>query len=200
MTSNPLTSNATARAPHPPADDAHARAGMADIDDALRLQRDSQAVVDELLARCAPPRGTRSAPDPAYACAVHRLCGKLAAHLHVEETLLYPMLREHGAAGDAIDQAEVEHDCLRDLMDRLVDMHPDEPLFEARVRVLVEIFDLHLQRERLQLRPLLHRLDLPSLDQRMLALRDELLAEPSSQQPRLRFENEDADPVGEPPR
>lgn len=188
MTSNPHSARTTARMP------------PADGDDSLRLLKDSQAVVDELVSRCAPPRGPQSVPDPAHACAVRSLCSELAAHLHVEEAVLYPSLREHGADGDSIDQAEVEHECLRDLMDRLVDMHPDDPLFEARVRVLVEIFDLHQQRERLQLRPLLQRLDLAALDRRMRARRDQLLTERSDRQPGLRFENEDADPVGEPPR
>ena len=199
MTSNPTTARSTARTP-PAAADRPGRKAGADADDALRVLKDSQAVVDELVARCAPPRGRQAVPDPAHACAVRSLCSELAAHLHIEEALLYPSLREHGADGDTIDQAEVEHECLRDLMDRLVDMHPDDPLFEARVRVLVEIFDLHLQRERQQLRALQQRLDLPALDRRMQARRDELLADRSGRQPRLRFENEDADPVGEPPR
>ncbi len=139
---------------------------------------------------------------------VRELCAELAGHLQVEEELLHPRLRDslRDSLRDThlVDEAEVEHDCLRDQMERLMAMAPDDPQYTARVMVLAEYFELHLQREQDQMHPLLRRCGLNSreLGDAMTRRRDELLAERAAcpGQLRLRPENEDADPVGAPPR
>lgn len=165
----------------------------------LRMLEDGQATVRGLLNRhalMAPQRGTALRAGVA-----RRLCAEMAVHLQVEAALLYPRLRDVLDNSAALDQAEVEHECMRALMERLMVMDANEPLFDASVTVLGELFDLHLQRQALQVLPLLYSsgLDLHQLGTRMMRCRDDLLAEMADGHG-PRFENEEADPVGQPPR
>ncbi|MFN0184264.1 MAG: hemerythrin domain-containing protein, partial [Aquabacterium sp.] len=111
----------------------------------------------------------------------------------------YPRLRELRVDPVVVDESEIEHECLRGLMDRLVDMQSDDPLFEARLAVLSRWLDSHFKREMDELVPLLRGLDLGCVGQDMADRRDELLAA-LAEGHGLRFENEAADPVGAPPR
>ena len=100
-----------------------------------------------------------------------------------------------------IDVAEVEHECLRDLTGRVIEMAPDDPMFDARVLVIGELFELHLAREAHELHPAAMRspLDFHDIAMQLMQRRDDLLAELADGHG-VHFENEEADPVGEPPR
>ena len=132
---------------------------------AQRVLEDGQAMVRYLLARYALLDPLHGAGPVLRAGVARRLCAELAAHMHVEEELLYPKLRAVLEDCSPLDQAEVEHECLRELMDRLMEMDGQDPMFDASVIVLGEIFDMHLQRESQQVFPLLQRsgLDLRTL-------------------------------------
>ena len=130
-----------------------------------------------------------------------RLCAELAVQLQVEDEVFYPALRAAMHDGSLIDVAEVEHECLRELTSRVVEMAPDDPLFDARVLVIGELFELHLAREAHELHPAAMRspLDFHAISMHLMQRRDDLLAELADGHG-PRFENEEADPVGEPPR
>ncbi len=166
-----------------------------------RLMYDSQATVRRLLARFAL---MRTEPAALRANVVRLLCAELAVHLQVQEELLYPELRDQLRDSRPIDEAEVEHECLREQMEALIDLAPNDPQYDARVMVVAELFELSLQREQAQLHPLLRRCGLDSRDlgASMARRRDELLADLAARPGDLllRPENEDADPVGAPPR
>jgi hypothetical protein len=140
------------------------------------------------------PRARRALAD--------ELCAELAVHLHIEEELFYPALRDAGAAGDTeLALAEVEHECLRSMLSRVQSMSPDEPLFDARIGVISEMFDLHLHREVAEMYPLARRsdIDLALLGEALQLRRDELLEQVENGMG-IHFENEGNDPVGLPPR
>lgn len=130
-----------------------------------------------------------------------RLCAELAVQLAVEDQVFYPALRAAMHDGSLIDVAEVEHECLRELTSRVVEMAPDDPLFDARVLVIGELFELHLAREAHELHPAAMRspLDFHDIAMQLMQRRDDLLAELADGHG-PHFENEEADPVGEPPR
>jgi hypothetical protein len=130
-----------------------------------------------------------------------RLCAELAVQLAVEDEVFYPALRAAMHDARLIDVAEVEHECLRELTGRVVEMAPDDPMFDARVLVIGELFELHLAREAHELHPAAMRspLDFHDIAMQLMQRRDDLLAELADGHG-PRFENEEADPVGEPPR
>lgn len=138
-------------------------------------------------------------PGPQRTQLVRRLCAELVAHMHMQEELLYPRLRTLVDDTLPIDQSEAEHQCLRALIERLVQMDSVDPMFDARLQVLAEIFDLHQRREAREVYPLMQGRSLRNLAQAMQCRREELLlAVQAGDAPEP--ENEEADPVGEPPR
>lgn len=169
-------------------------------DSAVHVLDHGRAVINGLLAGYAHLQRSGSASQDSCHDLVQRLCVELAAYMHVQEELLYPRLREQLANGEPIDRSEIEHECLRDLMARLMDSPTDGPLFNARITVLAELFNTLAQRERLQLLPLLQSVDSRALGRQVAERRAALLAELAERPHSLRIENEEADPVGEPPR
>jgi hypothetical protein len=130
-----------------------------------------------------------------------RLCAELAVQLAVEDEVFYPALRAAMHDSSLIDVAEVEHECLRELTGRVIEMAPDDPMFDARVLVIGELLELHLAREAHELHPAAMRtsLDFHRIAMQLMQRRDDLMAELADGHG-VHFENEEADPVGEPPR
>ncbi len=101
-----------------------------------------------------------------------RICRELTVHAQVEEEVFYPRLRAVIREGAMIDEAEVEHQTMRDLIDQLEAMGTADDGFDARVKVLGEYVDHHVKEERNDLfikARAARRLDL-------VALRDEIAA------------------------
>lgn len=169
-------------------------------DTALHVLEHGRAVINGLLARYAQLQRSDATAPAACRDLVQQLCRELAVYMHVQEELLYPKLREQVSDSSPIDRSEIENECLRDLMQRLMGVAADEPLFDARITVLAEIFSAHAGRERVQLQPLLQALDGRHLGRQVADRRNALLAELAERPHTLRIENEEADPVGEPPR
>ena len=105
------------------------------------------------------------------------ICTMLTVHTTIEEEIFYPAARE--ALGDErlLDEAEVEHQSAKDLVDQILDSEADESLFDARVRVLGEYVRHHVEEEEGELFPLLREteLDLEALGRELAARKEELL-------------------------
>ncbi|NRF68130.1 hemerythrin domain-containing protein [Aquincola sp. S2] len=171
-------------------------------DSVLDVLLAGQAMTRCLMARYTRLRAQGPSADPLRAGLARRLCAELAVQLQIEEELFYPELRQVLIDSAPVDQAEVEHECMRELSTRLMDMAPDDPMFDARVMVLGELLELHLAREAQQIYPMALRapLDFSALGLALVQRRDELLADIADSAGGERLENESADPVGEPPR
>lgn len=160
---------------------------------------DGQTAMRWLITGLCVDRRFRTGDAQAARC-VRRLCAELSAHLHVEEELLFPRLRDVARDTAALDRAEVVRDLLRDQLHHIAEAGPDEPQFAARVQVLGDWLDRELVRERVQVHSQLPALaaDGPALVRAMARRRDALLALAAAGHG-PHFENEDADPVGRPP-
>lgn len=110
---------------------------------------------------------------------VRQVLAELTVHAGVEEELLYPAAREALDDESLIDEAEVEHETLHDLIDQLNDMDAGDPKYAARFTVLCEYVLHHVKEEEGEMFPQLERarLDWESLQQRMDERRAELMAE-----------------------
>lgn len=109
-----------------------------------------------------------------------RICMELTVHAQLEEEVFYPALRNAIKETSLLDEAQVEHQALRDLMDQLqVITSPDE-MFDAKVKVLGEFTDHHVKEERTQMFPkarAARKLDLVALREEMEERKETLLAE-----------------------
>jgi len=108
-----------------------------------------------------------------------QICTMLTVHAQIEEELFYPAARDVIEEGDLLDEAEVEHASAKDLIAQILAMDPDEALYDAKVKVLGEYVQHHVQEEENELFPQCQSadMDLEALGQELAARKQELLAE-----------------------
>lgn len=101
----------------------------------------------------------------------HHFCAELLHCMLLEEVVLYPALHGHVGADELIDEAQVEHDCLRELIQALLRRPANHPRFDAAINVLRHHFDHHLQEKEYRLFPraLSSSVDLAQLGRRLAA-------------------------------
>jgi hemerythrin-like domain-containing protein len=106
-----------------------------------------------------------------------QICKELVVHTRVEEEIFYPEFQKAvNASKGLVNEAKVEHDTAKDLIDQIGRMDAKDELFDAKVTVLSEYVDHHIKEEEDEMFPLLKKtsVDLADLGQRMQARKDEL--------------------------
>lgn len=81
------------------------------------------------------------------AALVRQICRALTIHAQIEEEIVDPIFRWAGVDSDAMDRAEVEHDCAKRLIADLEGMSPGDDLYDARIIILFQYFVHHLREE-----------------------------------------------------
>jgi len=110
---------------------------------------------------------------------VEKICEQLIMHTAIEEEIFYPAVREASKeTEDMVDEAVVEHASAKDLIAQLQEADPGDDLYDAKVKVLGEQIEHHVEEEEEEMFPKVRKLklDLEQLGQEMAARRDELLA------------------------
>jgi hemerythrin superfamily protein len=108
-----------------------------------------------------------------------QICSALTVHAEIEEDIFYPALRERLEDDLALDEAEVEHAIARDLVEQIESMEPGDALFDARVLVLAEYVEHHVQEEESEIFPQAEKsgIDLDELGAELAERKHELMAE-----------------------
>ncbi|MBV9509311.1 MAG: hemerythrin domain-containing protein [Caulobacteraceae bacterium] len=111
-----------------------------------------------------------------------RICLALKVHARIEEELFYPPARDKTGDIDLIDEAIVEHEGAKTLVAQIEAMTPDQPLYDAKVKVLSEQVRHHVEEEESELFPEVRqtRIDLASLGAQLAARKAELIERLSS--------------------
>ena len=143
--------------------------------DALALLRQEHDRVRELFAQFERLRGIED-EDERKAELVDEICYELTLHAIVEDELFYPLLRAASEDDDMMDEAEVEHAGVRELVGQLEVMYPDDEHFAATVAVLAEEVEHHVAREESEMFETARAsgIDLAALGRRMARRRREL--------------------------
>jgi len=97
--------------------------------------------------------------------------------MQIEEEIFYPTSREFLADEDIVDEAVVEHAAARDLIGEIETMRPGEDLYDAKVTVLQEQIEHHVEEEESEYFPKLRKtdMDMKATGARLKARKDELL-------------------------
>lgn len=108
-----------------------------------------------------------------------QICQALTVHATIEEEIFYPTARNALEEQDLLDEAEVEHASAKDLIAQIMDMDPDEELFDAKVTVLGEYIEHHVREEEDEMFPKVREseLDLEALGEQMQIRKEELMSE-----------------------
>lgn len=104
------------------------------------------------------------------------VCEELTVHSTLEEEIFYPALREAIDDEDLMNEAAVEHETARMLIDQLENMGPDDPNYFATFTVLGEYVRHHIKEEQAEMFPAARKagLDLAGLGGRMRTRREEI--------------------------
>jgi len=103
-------------------------------------------------------------------------CEALRVHAQIEEEIFYPALREGADANDELDEADVEHSHIKELVAQLEASGPGDDLFEARFTVLSEYVEHHAAEEEKSMFAKARKAecDLVVLGEQLLARKEEL--------------------------
>jgi hemerythrin superfamily protein len=78
---------------------------------------------------------------------VQQICSELIVHTLLEEELFYPFCREQADDEDPLDEAQVEHDGAKVLIQDLMNGEPGSDFYDAKVKVLKEYIRHHVGEE-----------------------------------------------------
>jgi hemerythrin superfamily protein len=108
-----------------------------------------------------------------------QICMLLTVHATIEEEIFYPAAREAEVDDDLLDEAEVEHASAKDLIAQIRAMGPDDELYDAKVKVLGEYIDHHVEEEEGEMFPKCRKagMDLAELAARLMERKQELMAD-----------------------
>jgi hemerythrin superfamily protein len=124
--------------------------------------------------------------DAAAVCElVETACMELQIHSMLEEEIFYPAVRSHMADDDADGQgrlnvAEVEHEAVDELIARLQELEPDDPMYCAHFTVIGDYVRDHIKEEEKELFPHVKKLkglDLEGLAEDLRLRREEMFAQ-----------------------
>lgn len=106
-----------------------------------------------------------------------QLADKLAMHAKIEETHFYPAVRANRTE-DILDESLEEHLAIKRVLADLIAMDLDDDTFDAKIKVLEEEVEHHVDEEENELFPKVRRLfsedELIAIGQEMMALQAEL--------------------------
>lgn len=109
--------------------------------DAIELLKDDHRTVEELFASYESAKGSAKKHKIAL-----KICDELNIHTRLEEEVFYPALKGK-IDDDIIDEAYVEHDGAKALINELLAGTPDDEFYDAKVSVLSEQIEHHVKEE-----------------------------------------------------
>lgn len=144
--------------------------------DAIALLKADHRTVEELFASFENARGAERKQK-----LVQQICTELTVHTILEEEIFYPACK--GAIEeDLLAEAYVEHDGAKVLIAELLGSTPDEEFYDAKVKVLSEQIEHHVEEEEKRSEGMFSQarkagLDMDALADRMRARKEALTAQ-----------------------
>ncbi|HEV2079854.1 MAG TPA: hemerythrin domain-containing protein [Allosphingosinicella sp.] len=142
--------------------------------DAIQLLTQDHRKVEELFGQFEKAREDSKKEEIA-----RQICTELKVHAMLEEEIFYPALRGR-IDGDDLDEAYVEHDGAKVLINDIEAGGPDAEFYDAKVKVLQEQIEHHIKEEEKESGNLFEQarsadVDLEALGDRMASRKAELM-------------------------
>lgn len=148
---------------------------MADQPDAIALLKADHRTVEALFEKF-----EAAARDGSKEKIAKQICMELTVHAKIEEEIFYPACR--GAVEeDLINEAYVEHDGAKVLIAEIESGGPDEDFYDAKVKVLSEQIEHHVEEEEKRVEGMFSQarkagLDMDDLGRQLAQRKAELIA------------------------
>lgn len=150
-------------------------------DDAIELLKQDHRKVEQLFKEF---EKLKEEDEEATAQIIETACMELQIHDKIETEIFYPAVREQAEGQeeveDLLDEAEVEHETVRELIQKLEGMDTSDEKRSAHFTVLAEYVKHHVQEEEKEMFPKLKKLkelDLEGLGNELKERKTELMAE-----------------------
>lgn len=145
--------------------------------DAIALLKDDHKKVKKLFKDFEKIK--ENGDDEAKAALVSQICMELTVHTQIEEDVFYPAFRKTDDAEDLVDEAVVEHATAKDLIRQLQSMAPSEELYDAKVTVLGEYIEHHVEEEEKEMfkKAKKAKLDMAALGKKLASRKKSLMKE-----------------------
>lgn len=116
--------------------------------------------------------------EPGKVEIAEQICMELKVHTRIEEEIFYPALYDAFDEPDLVDEAVVEHASAKELIEQIEGMVGSDDLYDAKVKVLGEYVNHHIEEEEKEIFPKAKKcgLDLEGLGESMAFRKDELMA------------------------
>jgi hemerythrin superfamily protein len=159
--------------------------------DALQLLRDYHEEIDQLFKKFESAEDEKMKQE-----CVAKACRELVVHAQIEEDLFYPAVRAELEDQGLMDEAEVEHLTVKQLIAELGGMKSSDNLYSAKFTVLGEYVKHHVKEEHNEMFPKVKEtgIDLQALGEEMAEMKQRLTQqlESGSKTPRRRKQAERA--------
>ena len=144
--------------------------------DAIELLKADHRKVEELFEKFENAKG-----DGAKQRLALQICTELTVHTHIEEEIFYPAC-EGKVEEDLLKEAYVEHDGAKLLIAQIMAGEPSDEFYEAKVTVLQEQIEHHVEEEEKRMEGLFSQarkagLDMDALGAQLAARKQELTSE-----------------------
>ncbi|HWT71561.1 MAG TPA: hemerythrin domain-containing protein [Oxalicibacterium sp.] len=106
----------------------------------------------------------------------NQICEELTVHTMLEEEIFYPATRDAIGEDDMMNEAIVEHASAKDLIAQIQEMSGDDEMYDAKVTVLSEYINHHVEEEEKEMFPKAKKakMDLEALGAQMMERKEEL--------------------------
>ena len=144
--------------------------------DAIAMLKADHRKVEELFEKFEQTNGKATKQKLA-----EQICLELKVHTAIEEEIFYPACRGK-IEDDLVNEAYVEHDSAKLLINEIEAGGPDEEFYDAKVKVLSEMIEHHVKEEEQRVEGMFSQarkagLPMDDLGERMLAMKEQLMAE-----------------------
>lgn len=146
-----------------------------DSQDGIALLKQDHREVEELFSKFEKAKGASQKQKLA-----EQICKELSIHAKIEEDVFYPAC-EGAVEADLLEEAYVEHDGAKVLIAEIEAGGPDEAFYDAKVKVLSEMIEHHVEEEEKRVEGMFSQarkagLDMDELGARMAAEKEKLQA------------------------
>jgi hemerythrin superfamily protein len=143
--------------------------------DAVALLKEDHRTVEELFAKFEKASG-----DDRKKKLADEICMELTIHAMIEEEIFYPAC-EGKVEEDLLSEAYVEHDGAKVLISEIEAGSPSDEYFDAKVKVLSEQIEHHVEEEEKRMEGLFSQarkagVDMDALGEQLAARKEELKA------------------------
>jgi hemerythrin superfamily protein len=144
--------------------------------DAIKLLEADHRQVDKWFKEYEATNGAKT-----KAKLVDQIITALKVHTQIEEEIFYPVSREFldSESEEMVDEAVVEHASAKNLIAEIEAMEVGDDLFDAKVKVLSELIEHHVEEEEKEYFPETRKteMDMEAVGAQMKARKEELMAQ-----------------------